>query len=105
MADKTLGEQSKDESAAYNAENDGERWRIVVVAPPGGWDYRRSEEPDRYRIVAVIGGVRFASEQTYDYADAFRLASGVERDADGYVSVVRVNRTPPMIRYACGRQR
>lgn len=31
MADKTLGEQSKDEAAAYNAENDGERWRIVVV--------------------------------------------------------------------------
>jgi hypothetical protein len=67
-------------------------------APPGGWSYRTSSEPDRYRIEAVIGGVRFVGQETYEYADAFRLASDVKRDADGYVSVVRVNRTPLMIR-------
>ncbi len=58
-------------------------------APPGG-GYRTPIAPDRYRLAAVIGGVRFASEQTYDYADAMRLVSDVERDADGYVGVVSV---------------
>lgn len=54
--------------------------------------YRSESKPDRYRIVAVIGGVRFTSEETYEYADVMEKILDVNRDVDGYVAAVRVQR-------------
>jgi len=56
-------------------------------APPSG-GYRTPSKPDRYRLVAVVRGVRFASEETYDYADATRIVA----DADGYIGMARITK-------------
>ena len=55
----------------------------------GAFSYRTASEPERYRTVAKIEGVRFVSRETYNYADALERIASVERDADVYVVAVR----------------